>query len=440
MSRLFWKIFLTMWLSIVAFSAAVGLINDIIARGQWAEDPANTFSRGMERISQRSARALFERGQDGLIEELEAIPLIARSHIFVLDGEGTEILGRGAALETLTKADRPLNRTRIVDSQGQPYFIHTFARTPPGVFLAPGIQGTSLRIFAAALISALVSFFLAKSLTTPLQKMRDTSRKIAGGDLSARVGALKPPRRDEIGELAADFDRMANHLQSMQQANRRLLQDVSHELRSPLARQAVALEIARKKGAGQVSSELDRIQLESERLETLVNDVLGLMRESSETAPRSEEDVDIARLLGNLAETVSYEAPEGSPGVDWPGGEPLMYRGDRELLWRAIENLLRNALRHTDASRGVQLRLESGQGGDVRISVRDFGTGVPDEELEKIFQPFYRVQESRDRITGGHGLGLSIAAAAIRRHGGTISAANAPDGGLIVTINLPMHK
>jgi len=427
-----------MWLSIVVFSAAVGLINDIIARGQWAEDPANTFSRGMERISQRSARALFEQGRVGLVEELEAIPLIARSHIFVVDESGVEILGRDRALGALTDAGRSVKHTRIVDASGNPYTIHTFSRTPPGAFLAPGLQGTLLRLFAAALISALVSFFLARSLTAPLQKMRDTSQRIAHGDLNARVGQLKPPRRDEIGELAADFDRMASRLQSMQLANRRLLQDVSHELRSPLARLNVALEIARKKGAGEVTSELDRIQLESERLEALVNDVLGLLRESSETAPRGEEEVDIAHLLDSLAETVDYEAPEGSPGIDWPGAEPLPYLGDGELLWRAIENLLRNALRHTDVTRGVQLRLESGDSDGIRISVRDFGTGVPDAALEKIFEPFYRVQESRDRNTGGHGLGLSIAAAAVRRHDGHISAANAPDGGLVVTITLPL--
>jgi two-component system sensor histidine kinase CpxA len=297
-----------------------------------------------------------------------------------------------------------------------------------------------LRLFAAAFISALVSFFLAKSLTAPLQKIRDASRQIAHGDLNARVGDLKPTRHDEISDLATDFDRMASQLQSMQLANRRLLRDVSHELRSPLARQTVAVEIARKKGAGNIASELDRIQLESERLEALVNDVLGLLRESSETAPRSEEDVDLSGLLSDLAETVSYEAPGGSPGVDWPGAEKFVYRGDRELLWRAIENLLRNALRHTDPTRGVALRLNAARQSGVCISVRDFGPGVPEGELEKIFEPFYRVHESRDRNTGGHGLGLAIAAAAVRRHGGDLSAANAPDGGLIVTITLPPDK
>lgn len=422
----------------MVFSAAVGLISDMIARGQWAEDPASTFSSGVERISQRSARVLYESGREGLVDELRSIPLLARSHIFVEDEQGVEILGRDRPLQALTDSGRPDKRINIVDAQGNTYIIHTFSRTPPGAFFAPGIEGTLLRVFAAALISAFVSFFLAKSLTSPLQRMRDTSRRIAGGDLKARVGELKPPRRDEIGELAEDFDLMAERLESMQIANRRLLRDVSHELRSPLARMAVAFEIARKKGAGNASAELERIQLDSERLEELVNDVLGLLRESSETAPRREEDVDISHLLDDLAETVSYEAPEGTPGVDWPGTESLIFRGDRELLWRAIENLLRNALRHTDIARGVELRLEHDPGQEIRIRVRDFGPGVPDSEVEKIFEPFYRVQESRDRNTGGHGLGLSIASAAIRRHGGRISATNAEDGGLVVTISLPV--
>ena len=425
-----------MWLSIVFFAAAVGMINDIIARGQWAEDPASSFSLGMEQIAQRSARTLEQRGREQVIEELSSIPLIARSYIFVEDEQGVEILGRDRALQALAETGRPVKEVEVTGPQGGNYTILTFSRPPPGAFFAPGLQGTLLRIFAAALISAYVSFFLAKSLTSPLQRMRDTSRAIAEGNLSARVGELKPPRRDEIGELAQDFDLMADRLQSMQQANRRLLRDVSHELRSPLARMAVAFEIARKKGAGNAEAELNRIQLDSERLEALVNDVLGLLRESSETSPRSEEDLDISLLLDDLAETVSYEAPEGTPGVSWPGADSLIYRGDRELLWRAIENLLRNALRHTDISRGVELSLE--QDDDIRIRVRDFGPGVPEGEVEKIFEPFYRVHESRDRGTGGHGLGLSIASAAIRRHGGQISAANASDGGLIVTIRLPV--
>ncbi len=170
-----------------------------------------------------------------------------------------------------------------------------------------------------------------------------------------------------------------------------------------------------------------------------MNDVLGLLRESSQTIPKVDIDLNLAGLLTDLVEVVNYEVPEGKPGILWEPGADFTYRGDRELLWRALENLLRNALRHTNPDKGVILSLESERGARrVNLSVRDFGCGVPDAELEKIFEPFYRVQESRDRITGGHGLGLSIAANAVRRHGGNIKAKNADDGGLIVQISLPL--
>jgi two-component system sensor histidine kinase CpxA len=332
-----------------------------------------------------------------------------------------------------------MDTTQFEDGTGATYTLYTVNRTPPSTILAPGPQGTALRLAAAAAISALISFFLARSLATPLEALRDASRKIAAGDLATRVGRNMPPRQDEIGQLAADFDAMAARLEAMQIANRRLLQDVSHELRSPLARLSVALEIARKKGAAHIASEIDRIGLESERLETLVNDVLGLLRESSEATSRRDEDIDLNHLLTDLVDVVNYEAAEGKPGISWTPAGHCVLHGDRELLWRAVENLLRNALRHTDPERGVLLTLEPARRkSNLLITVRDFGGGVPEAELEKIFEPFYRVQESRDRGSGGHGLGLSIAANAVRRHGGTIQASNAPDGGLVVQISLPV--
>jgi two-component system sensor histidine kinase CpxA len=210
-------------------------------------------------------------------------------------------------------------------------------------------------------------------------------------------------------------------------------------LRSPLARLSVALEIARKKGAEHIESEINRIALESDRLETLVNDVLALLRESSESVRKLDEVFALGELVSDLVDVVNYEVPEGMPGIAWsPGGE-CEFHGDRELLWRALENLMRNALRHTDPEQGVEVGLEyPRRGSEVKIAVRDFGAGVPEAELQKIFEPFYRVQESRDRGSGGHGLGLSIAATAVRRHGGEIHARNVPEGGLEMTITLPL--
>jgi two-component system sensor histidine kinase CpxA len=433
---LFWKLFLTMWLSIVGFSATIGWLNDKLAREQWAEEPANTFSRGMFRINQRAMRAIEMGDRKGLRDELLGIPRMSRSHIYVQDFDNQEVLGRDEALQQLKDRRTVMDIRTFEDSGGRPFTVYTVNRTPPSTILAPGPAGTALRLAAAAIISALISFFLARSLSMPLEQLSVASRRIAAGDLNTRVGHTLPERNDEFGQLATDFDAMASRLQAMQQANQRLLQDVSHELRSPLARLTVALEIARKKGAPNVESELDRIELESERLGALVNDVLGLLRESSEMVPKVDEEFDLNILLNDLVDVVNYEVPEGKPGIAWKPLEPFLYLGDRELLWRAMENLLRNALRHTDPDNGVILSLEHDRK-LAHLSVRDFGPGLPEGELEKIFEPFYRVQESRDRGSGGHGLGLSIAATAVRRHGGRISAQNADDGGLIVRISLP---
>ena len=439
MSSLFWKIFLTMWLSIVGFSAAIGLLNDRLAREQWAEEPANTFARGLYRIGQRLKSSLAAEGIAAAQEELFAIPRFSRSYIYVVDDDKHEILQRDEELRVLIERHRRMESDTVVDQEGREYTIYLVDRIPPTTILAPGTQGTALRILAAALISAVVSFFLARSLTAPLEGLRLATRKIAAGDLDTRVSQAFPQQHDEFRQLATDFDLMAERLQTMQQANRRLLRDVSHELRSPLARLSVAVEIARKKGADNIRSELDRIELEAERLESLVNDVLGLLRESSEHSPRQDEDFDLAELLGELVEVVNYEVSPDRRGVLWESPGPLIYHGDRELLWRTMENLLRNALRHTDEQMGVELRLsEDREAGQLEMTVRDYGSGVPEPELKKIFQPFYRVQESRDRSSGGHGIGLSIAAAAVGQHGGEIQAANAAGGGLLMQVRLPL--
>jgi len=441
MLSLFWKLFLTMWLSIVGFSAAIGWLNDKLAREQWAEEPANTFSRGIIRITQRAQQALQMEGRKGLRDELLNIPRMTRSYIYIVDAEGQEMLGRDGALDQLVDRGTPMDTVDFQDAAGNKYTILTVNRSPPATLLAPGPRGTALRLVAAAAISALISYFLARSLVTPLEELRRASRKIAAGDLATRVSKTMPARHDEIGQLATDFDVMTSRLQAMQQANQRLMQDVSHELRSPLARLSVALEIARKKGAGEIEAEIDRIALESDRLESLVNDVLGMLRESSETVPQIDETLDLSALLSDLVEVVNYEVAEGQPGILWQQPACCEFLGDRELLWRAMENLLRNALRYNRSARGVALDLAiNRRKSRVILSVRDYGCGVPEAELEKIFEPFYRVQESRDRGSGGHGLGLSIAANAVQRHGGSIRAENAEGGGLRVIISLPLDR
>ena len=313
------------------------------------------------------------------------------------------------------------------DGGGRPYRFYTVNRSPPGTILAPGPQGTALRLAAAAAISALISYFLARSLATPLGSLSKASRRIAAGELGTRVRHTMPSRQDEIGQLAVDFRRHGITARGDAEGKPATAAGCQPRTAVAAARLSVALEIARKKGAGHIGSEIDRISLESERSRNWLTMWLGLLRESSEPLSRLDDDIELTGLLTDLVEVVNYEVPEGKPGISWRPAGPCEFRGDRELLWRAMENLLRNALRHTDPDRGIELDLTiKKRKSRVELAVRDFGQGLPASELEKIFEPFYRVQESRDRGSGGHGLGLSIAANAARRHGGSMKRSMRP--------------
>jgi two-component system sensor histidine kinase CpxA len=294
-----------------------------------------------------------------------------------------------------------------------------------------------MRLAVAAVISALVSFLLARYLAAPLGQLSRASQQLAKGDLAVRVGTPLDQRKDEFGGLARDMDEMAHRLQVSQQANQRLLRDVSHELRSPLARLRVALEIARNKDQSQVVAELDRIELESERLENLVDEVLSLLRESTGPAELKITRFDLAELLQDLVETVNYESGEDNEQIELQAHASVSIDADRELLWRVFENLLRNAMLHGTGEDRVKVCLEQPVDGEVQVSVSDSGPGIAEAHIDRVFEPFYRVDEARSRDSGGHGLGLAIAASAVRRHGGSISAANREQGGLEVRVVLP---
>jgi two-component system sensor histidine kinase CpxA len=297
-----------------------------------------------------------------------------------------------------------------------------------------------MRLIVAAMVSALVSLLLARYLAAPLSLLSSASRRLASGDLTVRVGEPMDRRRDEFGQLARDLDDMAARLQVSQQANRRLLRDVSHELRSPLARLRVALEIARNKDQRLVVEELNRIELESERLETLVDEVLVLLRESSGSGGLKLETFDLAGLLEDLVETVNYEILEGAKQIHLECSSPLVVNADRELLWRTFENLVRNAMIHSGDDGAIHVTARSSNQDAIEVRVADSGPGIARQHLEHIFEPFYRVDEARDRQSGGHGLGLAIAASAVRRHGGSMSASNRSEGGLEVLVYLPVKN
>ncbi len=440
MPRLFWKLFFALWLSIMAFAVVVAWINQTVILLNVVEEPARAYEVNLKRFETKLAKDLQQGGERQVRKTLQNLPRGLKNHVFVVDEHGRELLGRERVLKKYKQAKTRLATRKFQDADGRVYTLISAGRPPPKSLLAPGPWGVGMRLAVAAVISALVSLLLARYLAAPLGLLSRASRRLATGDLSTRVGAPLDRRKDEFGLLALDLDEMAHRLQVLQQANQRLLRDVSHELRSPLARLRVALEIARNKDQSQVVTELDRIELESERLENLVDEVLGLLRESTGPAEMNITQFDLSELLQDLVETVNYEIGEEDGEIELQAPSPVLLDADRELLWRVFENLLRNAMIHSDDESGIQVCLEKVAGDEIHVCVRDSGPGIDEAHIDRIFEPFYRVDEARSRGAGGHGLGLAIAASAVRRHGGRISASNREQGGLEVRVVLPFNQ
>jgi two-component system sensor histidine kinase CpxA len=235
---------------------------------------------------------------------------------------------------------------------------------------------------------------------------------------------------------------MAERLEQLVSSQRRRLGDVSHELRSPLARLEVALELARRRAGDSAAEALDRIGRESRRLDELIGQLLSLERMSSHEAESDRRRVDLGRLLGEVVADARFEAETGGRTVTLFVERDATVLGSAELLRSALENVVRNAVAHAPAGTAVDVSLAvtgaAEQRGAALITVRDRGPGVPEVELGRLFEPFHRVSEARDRQSGGVGLGLAITRRAVEWHGGTVAASNHPDGGLEVAIRLPL--
>ena len=291
-------------------------------------------------------------------------------------------------------------------------------------------------LITSIVVSGVVCIVFARYLASPLQRMRAATHRLREGDLAARAAAGLEGRQDEIGDVVRDFDAMAERIESLVQAQRQLLSDISHELRSPLARLNVALELARRTSSGAAETHFARIESEAERMNDLIGRLLALSK--AETVGQGyAEEFDLADIVRRVAEDARYEAHRGGKGVELSVQGKAILRGDPVLVASAIENVVRNAVRYAPPGSKVEVGMTAGDG-PARVVVRDHGAGVPEAELERVFLPFHRVDASRDRESGGTGLGLSIAQRAVASQGGAVTAANAEGGGLEVVITLPL--
>jgi two-component system sensor histidine kinase CpxA len=403
-------------------------------------------------LVQTATKTLLEGGEPALVAWLESDAASSgETEILVLDEHGRELL------------NRPVPRT-VARLLGDPYGS---LKGTPGVEVVPARpvpmlvlhDGRRYSIFAAPhrilglwpalpredwlgilalalLITGAASWWLSRSITDPVRALGSTTRELTAGDLNARVDAWVTGRRDELGSLGRDFDAMAGRLQELLRGREQLLRDLSHELRSPLARMRVALGLAMQ-SERDAQQEFGRLETEVERLDKMIGQMLQLSRVDAADRTMFLESVDLVDLLDGIARDADFEARARNVRVIWraPGGE-VRIQGHAAWLASAIENVVRNAVRYTADGTAVLLELHA-TAARAEISVRDHGPGVPDAERGRIFQPFHRVAESRTRDTGGDGIGLAITARVVAAHGGEVVAENAVPG-LRVTLSLPL--
>ena len=455
MHHLFWKIFLSFWFSLILFASASLLAASLFLERTRAQDAIES-PRTRHLIYIEEARFIADTdGIDGLkswlkkLDRNEAIPFL------LIDAAGKDLLERPVSPRLMERLHRGRRPPRHLDRERSPR-RRDLIQLPDGnnYRLVPDFQAVTLGrvlrrprviatpIIGAAIISGLVCFLLARYLTTPIRRLSRATHQFASGDLGLRVAPTIGGRRDEIAELARDFDHMAERLQGLIGSQKQLLSDVSHELRSPLARLQVALGLARQREKNRANAELDRIEHEAERLNELISQLLSLTRLESGTLLSHSEPVDLANLLADVAESTDFEVRALNRQVRIVNSVAATVEANEALLRSALENVVRNAARYTDENTSVNLSLQPDQAhtGWLLIQVRDHGPGVPEDMLAKLFEPFVRVGDARDRESGGYGLGLAIAKRAIHLHGGEIYASNEPDGGLNVRIRLPVDQ
>jgi two-component system sensor histidine kinase CpxA len=448
MKSLFVRIFLSFWAAQALFIVLAILVTI-------AMRPARHGIENREsEILAETVNAYQSGGERGAHEYLEGLWHAEHVRAFVFDPAGKELSGhqhippwientrQGASfhrgwLDSLLP-DRIKRQALTFD--GKRYTLVIELPPGPRVFFGPMHEIPGLGIMIAVISSGLMCYLLAWSMTSPVTRLRKAAQSLAAGDLSARTGVPAGGPRGEMIELMRDFDVMAERLEGLVDSQSRLLKDVSHELRSPLARLSVALGLARQRATPEIEASLNRIELEADRLNQLIQRLLTISRLESGADGIRKSSLSLRELVEQVAHDAEYESSGRQCRVLADGDDEFLVEADPNLLRSAIENVIRNATRYTAEGTTVEVRLErqnGPNGEEMVIRVSDSGPGVPEAALAKIFEPFYRLDDARNRQTGGAGLGLSIADRAIRLHGGQLRASNRKEGGLEVEIRIP---
>jgi two-component system sensor histidine kinase CpxA len=451
MRSLFLKIFFWFWATVIVTGVALVLTFVLEPRGVPSRWHATLFDTA--RYSGTIAVETMDR--DGIAATsayLERMQHATRMTACLFDSAGNVLAGShcnsfqdmASHVRTSRSSDFSMkygiarSALLLYGQSGRAYIFAT--ELPAGPRAALGINRAALLLQwgVALLVSGLICSLLTRYITGPILGLREMSQKLAAGDLSARTPSGSLQRQDEIGDLIRDFNAMASRIEELISRQRQLISDISHELRSPLARLSVALDLGRERKGNDPAFE--QMQEDLHILDDLIGRLLIIAKLDMSAPQVPMVDLDLTDILSQVVRNAEFESKEPNGAIQLTSTRSCIVRGNGELLQSAIENVIRNAIRYTYGGTSVEVRIEpesSSSGTKIRLVVRDYGPGVPDSELKNIFQPFYRTTDARDRQSGGTGLGLAIADRVVRIHGGTIRAENATPRGLRIVIDLP---
>lgn len=458
MGRLFWKFLFVFWLAQLTTAAGVGALIWLKDRDREAEWRA---ANDQTPLLLKSSAATLQHGGPKAFIELMHNTGTNHQPIFAIDENGQELLGRlppDFRFDDLPPPMRDgINQNSIPNikaADGHTYRVIAWpnpnfegqAHMPPPPFERgkhrhhpprPEFGRHSplfLPLISGMIASLIFSTLLAWYFSKPIRSLRNAFQEAATGNLSVRLGPSMGKRRDELADLGHHFDQMAEKIEQLMQAQRRLLHDVSHELRSPLARlQAIVGLLRQQPERINDGAMLERIEKESDRIDSLVNELLTLARLEAGMIQNTQDEFEINELISQIVDDASIEAQTRGIHLLFQPIQALPLKGNPELIHSAIENIVRNAIKYSPADNEVVIEIQRNPSeNSIQIKVTDYGPGVPASEISKIFEPFYRSQSSAN----GHGLGLAIARSVIHAHGGSISASNIDEGGFCVMVVL----
>ena len=451
MSRLFLKIFLWFWATVIATGIALVLtfiLEPHSVPSRWHASLTDT-ARSAGIIAVEEDETGGAPAASTYIERLESETHL-RTCLFDLSGE--LIAGKNCDSFEGTISHVIASKTSdfsmkygiarvalILQGASGRKFIYA-TELPAGPRAAIGINKNAIALQwgVALLVSGFICYLLTKYLTTPILRLSEVAQQLAAGDLNTRAGTEIVRRHDELGDLVRDFNTMAARIEELVSQQRQLIYDVSHELRSPLARLNVALDLGRERKGNDPA--FDHMEQDLDRLNEMIGRLLTIAKLDNSSIPMQMTQVNLSELASQVVHDAGFESQERGVVVRLTAEKQHFVHGNTKLLHSAIENVVRNAIHYTASGSLVDVLLESIdviETSVVRLTVCDHGPGVPELELANIFQPFYRVANARDRQSGGTGLGLAIADRIVKIHGGTIRAENTVPQGLQVEILLP---